>query len=589
MIYMTSESLRRFVAILMVSVASSMSAETLVVTNISDLVNGDTRSSSALIANPGPDGISLREAIEAANSGGGAVRITFDLSLAGKTISIAMPLELRRDHITIEGPASPVVTIEGSAIPFIFQQLEQAMIYVLASDIRIAHLRFIAIRHFAVEVRVGGQLPPAGPLAIHDVVIDGNEFDNRGFTTPDPYPSAIRVWDAGRDGGVGTSLRRVSIVNNHIVGLQDVGIIGQPSGINNVLEDFLIGGNTIEQTPFPIEVSLRSGDHDDAIRRTRIMNNRVVGATVSIVVATGLADGRVQPGNANVVEDTVISDNIVIGAFDSIDVAAALVPQGSGPGATGNILRNTVIRNNLIAAGKGIEITGGGAGSLNNVVDGVAITNNTIVTTPRAGVSVMTNVDGGSGNVVKNLTIQNSIFVGPVKDQSGPEDEISGDITPDQVLFSITQAPKFIGVNGNFSADPRFVNAAARDYHLAATSPAIGRADPAVVPSADLDCRARDASPDIGAYESGAPATNRLTLVLRGAGTATTAPAGLHCGSSLGFPASTSIRLLASPSPGAVFTGWEGDHDCNTGILTLSVDSTCIATFASVKRRAARH
>ena len=56
-------------------VATGSTAATLVVTNTSDVVNGDTSSPAALIANPGPDGISLREAIEATE------HETFDLVL----------------------------------------------------------------------------------------------------------------------------------------------------------------------------------------------------------------------------------------------------------------------------------------------------------------------------------------------------------------------------------------------------------------------------------------------------------------------------------------------------------------------------
>ncbi len=60
----------------------------LVVSNNNDLVNGDTSSPCALIANPGPDGISLREALLAANNatGSGTITITFASALAGQTI-----------------------------------------------------------------------------------------------------------------------------------------------------------------------------------------------------------------------------------------------------------------------------------------------------------------------------------------------------------------------------------------------------------------------------------------------------------------------------------------------------------------------
>jgi len=64
------------------------SATTLVVATTNDTVNGDTSSPIALIANPGPDGISLREALLAANNAVGPHIITFAGQLAGQTIAL---------------------------------------------------------------------------------------------------------------------------------------------------------------------------------------------------------------------------------------------------------------------------------------------------------------------------------------------------------------------------------------------------------------------------------------------------------------------------------------------------------------------
>ncbi|HEX4413394.1 MAG TPA: hypothetical protein VH107_07170, partial [Lacipirellulaceae bacterium] len=58
-----------------------------VVGNASDNVNGVTTSIAALIASPGGDGISLREAILAANATAGADSITFAPGLTGATIN----------------------------------------------------------------------------------------------------------------------------------------------------------------------------------------------------------------------------------------------------------------------------------------------------------------------------------------------------------------------------------------------------------------------------------------------------------------------------------------------------------------------
>jgi hypothetical protein len=60
------------------------------VTNVSDVVNGNTSSIVDLIANDGGDGISLREAIVAANADIAADTIDFDSALDGGTILLAL-------------------------------------------------------------------------------------------------------------------------------------------------------------------------------------------------------------------------------------------------------------------------------------------------------------------------------------------------------------------------------------------------------------------------------------------------------------------------------------------------------------------
>src|SRR5262245_8763095 len=53
------------------------------VTNLTDVVNGDTANLAALAANNGGDGISLREALTAANNTAGSDTITFQAGLNG--------------------------------------------------------------------------------------------------------------------------------------------------------------------------------------------------------------------------------------------------------------------------------------------------------------------------------------------------------------------------------------------------------------------------------------------------------------------------------------------------------------------------
>src|ERR1039457_6805589 len=58
------------------------------VTNATVAINGDTSSVHALVANPGPDGISLQEAVMATNNDPGTWVIQFAPALKGSTISV---------------------------------------------------------------------------------------------------------------------------------------------------------------------------------------------------------------------------------------------------------------------------------------------------------------------------------------------------------------------------------------------------------------------------------------------------------------------------------------------------------------------
>jgi outer membrane lipoprotein-sorting protein len=95
----------------------------LTVTNTNDTINGNTTSVLSLIANPGPDGISLREAITAADNTPGANTITFDIPGGGiQTIALASLLPAITEPVTLDATSqpgyagTPLIEVDGAAI-----------------------------------------------------------------------------------------------------------------------------------------------------------------------------------------------------------------------------------------------------------------------------------------------------------------------------------------------------------------------------------------------------------------------------------------------------------------------------------------
>jgi hypothetical protein len=81
---------------------------TLTVTNSSDVVDGDTSSVAALLGNSGADGISLREALLAANASAGGDVIEFAIAGSGvQTIHLQSALPVITDALLINGFAQP--------------------------------------------------------------------------------------------------------------------------------------------------------------------------------------------------------------------------------------------------------------------------------------------------------------------------------------------------------------------------------------------------------------------------------------------------------------------------------------------------
>ncbi len=80
--------------------------------------------------------------------------------------------------------------------------------------------------------------------------------------------------------------------------------------------------------------------------------------------------------------------------------------------------------------------------------------------------------------------------------------------------------------------------------------------------------------------------TLSVTRTGTGSGRVTSTPSGINCGviCSALYPHGTSVTLHAIANVGSDFAGWSGDPDCSDGMVTMSSDLNCTATFTHQTR-----
>ena len=66
-----------------------------------------------------------------------------------------------------------------------------------------------------------------------------------------------------------------------------------------------------------------------------------------------------------------------------------------------------------------------------------------------------------------------------------------------------------------------------------------------------------------------------------GSGSVTSDPAGINCGTDCSeiYAEDTVVTLTPNPDTGSNFIGWSGDSDCSDGVVTMTADKSCTATF----------
>jgi fibro-slime domain-containing protein/RHS repeat-associated protein len=242
------------------------------VANNLDVVNGNVTSISNLIAAPGADGISLREALLAAHATAGADTITFAPSMAHATISLtydgddngAVPDQFLIDsNVTIDGGGLDL-TIDGDG--------ENRLFYVNSGVTA-------TIRGLTIEggggVSDGGGIYVAGNLTLDSVQMKGNSASQSG--------GAVSV--VGGASGDGTL-----------------------HALNSVFE-----GN--HSSDYGGAIFVRTFDIGAAFSTLTLEKTRIVGNT-----AAGYGGGIYTFGNFVTVQDSEVSDNTAGGAGGGIYV-----------------------------------------------------------------------------------------------------------------------------------------------------------------------------------------------------------------------------------------------------------------------------
>ena len=408
------------------------------VTNATVVVNGDTSSVAALMANPGPDGISIQEAILATNNDPGTWNIQFAPALKGSIIDVGGGLQfLTGGNVTvngdIDGDGQPDITLTSAS--------GNQTIYIISGG---NTLNGLALQNCGNGGCVSLRNPSAGGGLGQGPQVTGKTFANTTLsnlvlTNLSTQGAAINVcpncapnvtsptgntWDhvlitgntitgnaAGPQNGIsvqlafGDTLQHITIANNNIV-LPAVGTIGIPGDIGA-----LTGAGTNQGT--------------DTVLDLRVINNTITAGTGMIFRGGGLGlqgVGSLYDG-AQVIGNQITLTGLGEGGGDEgITFFAADEETGVGsdvaePGYN-NFMKNIAILGNAVQAyGNGIRIQAGMNAASNNAISNVSILGNTLLnprtapTSPTTGISLIA-VDSygsavvGTGNSLNNILIQ---------------------------------------------------------------------------------------------------------------------------------------------------------------------------------------
>jgi cysteine-rich repeat protein/parallel beta-helix repeat protein len=310
------------------------------------------------------------------------------------------------------------------------------------------------------------------PTPISDLLIDGNEIHHC-----DPATSEAVALNGNVDG--------FEVTNNVIRDVNNIGLvmIGGETDIQPnstlVARNGLVRGNTVIRARSSYGGGFAAGIYVDGGRDIVIESNVVTESDLGIEIGA--------ENNGLVAENVIVRNNLVY-RNDKAGIAFGGYAESVGR-ANDNVFRgNTLYDNNRLPAGEGEIWMQYGSGN--------RIENNLLVAGGPSGENILVaSFDGASGNTF-DFNLYDTL------DGSGGVLQLNGTEYAGLAAWQVGT-----GEDGqSIEVDPLLVDPDGGDFHLSATSPAIGAGDPAYVPvpgETDIDGAPRlvGLSVDVGADE----------------------------------------------------------------------------------------
>jgi len=379
-------------------------------------------------------------------------------------------------------------------------------------------------QEFATIQEAADVVAPGEVVLVFDGSYAGFELSTSG-TQPDRVTVRAlgtgAVIDADGPNGYGVWLRNVSYVTIEglrIVGVSDRGVAHREASPTDPSLGLIIRGNTVQDAG-------REGMYLSEVADSLIEGNTISGSGTSgadrthgIYLANAGSDGTILRGNHIWGSGTAgihFNGDLSIGGdgiISGLVVEENVIHDNGQNGLNMDGVQDSLVRNNLIygnvSNGLRAYAIDGAEGP-----QGLVIVNNTFHVPAGAGWCVRITEDLGGSVVFNNILMNDgdngSIALDNTAGFASAANAVVDTFTPDRDDTYLTLAGwQGLGYGaGSFVTTPAalFVNAASGDYTLVPGAPAVNAglttfsSQPA--PTTDLAGTARDATPDMGAYE----------------------------------------------------------------------------------------